>query len=90
MTTTNDGIFGRGPATDDYFLLGTPCTVDGKHMHAHLAGDAEDNWLVGIELAIDSDNEEFEYLYLDADSAEWLVKELLAAVAKARNRSLED
>jgi hypothetical protein len=78
----SDTIFSLGPATDE--SQPTVLTLDGKGVHAHLAGDAAGDRYIGIEVEIDGEEDEYTYLYLTADDAELLAQHLMAAAAKTR------
>ena len=53
-------------------------------IHAHLTGDAAGIRYVGIEFAIDTEADEYSYIYLDAGNAEQLAQHLMAAAEKTQ------
>ena len=77
-----DTIFSLRPATDE--SQPTVLTLEGKGVHAHLAGDAAGDRYIGIEVEIDGEKDEYTYLYLTADNAELLAQHLMAAAEKTR------
>jgi hypothetical protein len=77
---TIDGIFSLGPATNE--RQPAVWALNDVMIHAHLTGDAAGSRCVGIEFAIDTDEGENSFVYLDAGNAELLAQHLMAAAEK--------